>query len=174
RAAAPAPRARESQVMRVVRAAITRPYPRLRTTPRAAKPAESSTVSRLQAAAKRAAAVSAESQFIQSLRFPPILCGGKRGGDRVVFGGGVWYTGLYEIREKETAHERQGRIYPDLPGQHPPGGGGRPAGLSGAQERFFHRPGLGPVPRGLARRPVRAQRQRLPVPGGLSGAGAGE
>ena len=40
----------------------------------------------------------------------------------MVFGGGVWYTGLYEIREKETAHERQGRIYPDLPGQHPPGG----------------------------------------------------
>ena len=28
--------------------------------------------------------------------------------------------------------------------------------------------------RGLARRPVRAQRQRLPVPGGLPGAGAGE
>lgn len=33
-------------------------------------------------------------------------------------------------------------------------GADAPAGLPGAQKRFFHRPGLGPVPRGLRGRPV--------------------
>ena len=91
-AAAWEPRARDSQVMRVVSPAITHRCSRPGRTPRVAQPMARMTVSRLQAAANTAAVPNVESHCIPHLLFRPFYSDCEAGVHGVAFAGGVCYT----------------------------------------------------------------------------------